>query len=99
MSLEWDAPSSNGGFKITEYKYSYRESSSDSWDTEGSAGTEQEKTITGLTNSTEYEFRVRAKNSLGLGPWSDSINATPQPHLFGAIYRILTTLPLVIVLV
>ena len=79
VSLEWDAPSSNGGFKITEYKYSYRESSSDSWDTEGSAGTEQEKTITGLTNSTEYEFRVRAKNSLGLGPWSDSINATPQP--------------------
>ena len=79
VSLEWDAPSSNGGFKITEYKYSYRESSSDSWDTEGSAGTEQEKTITGLTNSTEYEFRVRAKNSLGLGPWSDTINATPQP--------------------
>ena len=79
VSLEWDAPSSNGGFKITEYKYSYRESSSDSWDTEGSAGTEQEKTITGLTNSTEYEFRVRAKNSLGFGPWSDTINATPQP--------------------
>ncbi|MXV78934.1 hypothetical protein F4001_11315, partial [Candidatus Poribacteria bacterium] len=79
VSLDWEPPNSNGGLKITEYKYSYRESSSDSWDTEGSAGTEQEKTITGLTNGTEYEFRVRAKNRMGLGPWSDTLSATPQP--------------------
>ena len=77
VSLYWSAPSSNGGLRITEYRYSYREGSSGSWGTETSAGTEQWKRITNLTNGTEYEFRVRAKNSVGKGPWSDTINATP----------------------
>jgi hypothetical protein len=36
-------------------------------------------TVTGLTNSTSYSFRVGAHNSAGYGPWTDpAISATPQ---------------------
>ena len=34
-------------------------------------------TITGLTNGTKYEARVRARNANGVGPWSPSASTTP----------------------
>ena len=36
------------------------------------------ETVTGLTNDTEYTFRVRAVTSAGNGPSSDAVKATPK---------------------
>ncbi|RKU09698.1 hypothetical protein C6501_14945 [Candidatus Poribacteria bacterium] len=79
VTLTWGTPYSNGGSVITDYQYSYRESSSDSWGAWTPAGSDLSETITGLTNGTEYEFRVRAKNRVGSGAWSGPFRATPQP--------------------
>ena len=70
VTLTWTAPTSNGGSVITDYKYSYRESSSESWGSWTSAGTDLSETITGLTNGTEYQFYVRAVNSVGDGSYA-----------------------------
>lgn len=76
VALYWEAPISNGGATITDYKYSYREVSSDSWRPWASAGTDGCKRITGLTNGTEYEFSVLAKNRAGEGPAGSEISVT-----------------------
>ncbi len=39
--------------------------------------TELTTTVSGLTNDTSYDFRVRAVNSHGEGNWSDTVTATP----------------------
>jgi hypothetical protein len=36
-------------------------------------------TATGLTNGTTYQFRVRAQNSVGFGPWSEDLSLAVVP--------------------
>ena len=48
-------------------------------DVPGSSEETTSHTVTGLTNSTEYWFRVRAVNASGAGPASDTVSATPIP--------------------
>ena len=78
VSLYWDAPNSNGGSTITDYEYSYREGGSGDFGSWTSAGTDQWKRVTGLTNDTLYEFRVRARNRIGPGTSAGPIEATPE---------------------
>ncbi len=50
-----------------------------SWtDISGSTASTTEHTITGLTDGTEYSFRVRAVNSIGDGAQSDAFTITPE---------------------
>ena len=77
VSLYWAAPYSNGGLIITDYEYSYREGSSGDFGSWTSAGTDQWKRVTDLTNDTLYEFRVRARNRIGAGTSAGPIEATP----------------------
>ena len=78
VTLEWSTPYSNGGLIITDYEYSYRESSSNSWGSWTSVGTDQSATVSDLTNGTEYEFCVYAENSVGSGSWAGPSRATPE---------------------
>ena len=71
--LSWDAPASDGGSAITKYQVSQDD---------GASWTDVDKettthTFTGLTNGTEYTFRVRAVNIKGAGAEA-SVKATPQ---------------------
>ncbi len=56
----------------------YRTSSpAGTWTDAGHSGTGTTHTVTGLTNGTAYDVRVRAVNAEGDGAWSDAATATP----------------------
>ncbi len=81
LSVSWTAPANNGD-AITDYDVQYRacDKSADltcasnptwgSWTDHAHTGTGRTATITGLTNGTAYQARVRATNDPGTGQWS-----------------------------
>jgi predicted phage tail protein len=72
ITLSWTAPSSNGGSAITNYKYS-TDNGSTYTAFSPAIGDTTSATITGLTNGTEYEIKLRAVNALGDGAESAAI--------------------------
>ena len=95
LTLTWTAPANNGS-AIQGYTVQWKESSYSEWFWEGIEVSLQDLpasttmyTITGLTNATAYEVRVRASNAGGRGDWSDAASGTPsavvdQTPRFGA---------------
>jgi uncharacterized repeat protein (TIGR02543 family) len=75
VALSWTAPASDGGDAISHY-----EVSGDNGSTWVTASTSTSHTFTGLTNGTEYTFKVRAINSAGNGP-EVSATATPTEYV------------------
>ena len=80
IMVSWSAPSSTGG-AITHYDLQYRRSGS--W-TRIDGITSRSRTITGLTNGSSYEVRVRAANAVGDGAWSNTTSATPTNRSYSA---------------
>ena len=77
------APSTDGGAAITNYEYSTNNGTS--WTAVSPASTNTSFTITGLTNCTAYDLKVRAVNSVGSGSASTSVSVTPQNGVQGGI--------------
>ena len=81
LDVSWEAPSTDGGSAITEYRVQWKETAG-SWDTpadvteETATGTTH--TITGLTDGVEYAVRIIAVNDIGDGPPSDEATGTPR---------------------
>ena len=79
LTVSWSAPAA-GSSSITSYRVQHKLSSA-SWpstyDSVGAATTQT--AITGLTNGSTYDVRVRACNSGGCGSWSLSRSGTPLP--------------------
>ena len=77
VTLNWSAPA-DGGSQILRYEYSYaaRGETFSDWATVSGGPNSTSLTVSGLTNGTEYGFRVRAVNSIGEGPHA-SASATP----------------------
>ena len=75
LTVSWSAPD-DGGSAISGYDvwYSPRNGMGRNW-VEGTTATTT--TITGLVNGTEYAVLVRARNSVGVGEWSDVLWTTP----------------------
>ena len=73
LDVTWTAPLSDGGSAISDYTISYRKAGDAAWSEFAhtpSAATS--RTITGLSDTTSYEFRIAAVNINGTGPWSTS---------------------------
>ncbi len=88
VTLNWNAPSDNGGSAITGYMIERSTDSGSTWSTissnTGSASTTYSDT--GLVPSTSYTYRVSAINSVGTSSPSNTASATtlvvitaPQP--------------------
>jgi len=75
VKLAWGGPII--GHEVTDYVI---ETSADgtTWTTvDDGVSTATQHTVSGLTNGTQYSFRVAARNTLGSGPWTPAITATP----------------------
>ncbi|MCX6515445.1 MAG: S8 family serine peptidase [Actinobacteria bacterium] len=78
VSLAWAVPASDGGSAITDYKVEYAVSSSTTWTVFAhTASTARTANITGLTNGTQYLFRVAAVNAVGTGIAASPVFSTP----------------------
>jgi titin len=78
VALTWTAPIGNGGTPITDYTVQYRTSPAGSWATfADGTSTTASATVTGLTNTTAYDFQVAAANAAGTGAYSGTVAATP----------------------
>lgn len=87
IGLVWTAPASTGGSAITDYLVEYKLSSEPTtWSTfADGTSTSTSTTVTGLTNSLSYDFRVSAINAIGTGTASGTTSATPTaPTVPGA---------------
>jgi titin len=65
VSVAVTAPTSNGGATVTGYDFALSTDGGTTWSTVTSASTATPFSLTGLTESTNYLVRVRAKNSAG----------------------------------
>jgi hypothetical protein len=81
--VRWDPPLDDGGSPLLQYEIET---------TPGGAtmvvtADQLSAIVEGLSNDTDYTFRVRASNEYGWGPWSDPSNLTrPRPSCPGAIF-------------
>ena len=76
LLVDWDAPG-DGGSAITHYDVGRRAGTTGAW-TETEVRGRTSTTISGLTNGTSYQLRVRAVNHRGDGEWSKTATGTPQ---------------------
>ena len=68
-------PGADGGAAITNYEYSSDNGAS--WTTRSPSSTVSPVVITGLTNATTYQIKLRAVNSAGAGAESSAVSVTP----------------------
>jgi hypothetical protein len=92
VSLSWSAPASNGGSEITDYVIDYKINSDSVWSQVGhTKSTSTAILATGLTNGSLYDFRISARNDMGVGnPSTPLVNSTPrtvpgQPTITSAV--------------
>ena len=80
VTLQWQAPASDGGNTITGYEYRQQTGTGSfgSWmNIVGADENTTEHTVTRLTNGTAYTFEVQARNEEGESGPSNQANATP----------------------
>ena len=94
--LGWTAALANGQ---TILRYEYSSDNGTNWRTTGGTGTSYTATQTSastpvdLVNETAYTFRVRAVNSFGTGPQSNSVIVTPTTNTVPGKITTLTASP------
>ena len=77
VTLRWGRPMDQGNSNITKYQVQRNQAGGGTWiDVAAPSGITVSYTFKGLTNGTEYTFKVRAVNSQGYGPESTQ-KATP----------------------
>ena len=72
----WNCPL-DGGAQVTEFDFQWRVSGSSTWSASIVVNTARH-VLTGLTNGTAIEARVRARSSHDTGPWSATGSSTPS---------------------
>lgn len=78
IDLSWSVPVSNGGSPITDYIVEYKLTIGGTWSVfADGVGTTPSTTVTSLSNDNSYDFRVSAKNVIGVGTVTSLVSATP----------------------
>ncbi|WP_144765873.1 fibronectin type III domain-containing protein [Curtobacterium sp. 9128] len=92
--LTWSAPTLPADTTLTGYETEYAVSGSGEWSSP-TATTSTTATVSGLTNGTPYDFRVRATTDHGSGLWSATATATPIADVAGGTLTVSSTAPAV----
>ena len=72
MTVTWTAPESDGGSRIMGYIVERKEGTSTRWvRVNRELMMDLTMMVTGLTEKSEYQFRVSAENKAGQGPFSE----------------------------
>jgi len=80
VALNWAAPSSNGGADIADYIIEFKRASEAVWTVfSDGVSVNNAAAVSGLDNGVTYNFRIAAKNSKGIGTYSEVISKTPLP--------------------
>jgi fibronectin type 3 domain-containing protein len=77
--LSWTEPTNDGGSTITGYRIYRKVGTGSEAFLSSTAGTETAYVDGGLTNGTEYTYRVAAVNAAGEGTKSNATTVTPAP--------------------
>lgn len=95
VTLKWTPPKDDGGNDIFNYVVEYRSEGAFRW----KCANEDERcpmttfTIQNLSDDTQYEFRVAAQNSAGVGPYSETtMPVAPKEKPSGSMPSITTRL-------
>ncbi len=79
LRVTWNV-ADNGGSDIFRYQVQWKSGAQSFANTrQQDFITDRHTTITGLTNDTEYDVRVRARNTIGWSDWSTVKSGTPRP--------------------
>ncbi|XP_050067771.1 twitchin isoform X12 [Anopheles maculipalpis] len=78
VTLNWDAPSDDGGSEITGYSIEYKEFPSDNWKMVFGTVPRCSHTVKHLNENHEYVFRVRAENIYGASEPTESKPISPK---------------------
>ncbi|MEN9506404.1 MAG: hypothetical protein RI958_2330, partial [Actinomycetota bacterium] len=71
VTLEWSAPSSDGGTPVTDYKVQYSTDKGANWTTyDDGVSTNRTVTVSGLAEGVEHIFQVAPVNRAGRGDYS-----------------------------
>ncbi len=87
LAVSWSAPTATGASEITSYDLRYIRTDATN-KTDGAwtvrtgvwSANALEYTLTGLVDMTEYDIQLRAVNSRGFGPWSETAVGTTLPN-------------------
>lgn len=75
VAISFTAPTNDGGSPITNYEYSFDNSS---WTALSPADATSPVTVSGLTQNTAYTVYLRAVNIVGVGPGSTGVSFTTE---------------------
>ena len=86
MELSWTPPANNGGCEIIRYLVEKREALRMVWQKAGTT-TDLHMSVSRLSDSAQYVFRVAAENSVGVGEWEEltrsvytkTLHSVPSP--------------------
>jgi hypothetical protein len=82
VSLVWGAPASDGGAALSTYSVQYSTNNGITWTTfDHNTSTATSINVTGLTNGTNYVFRVAGVNVAGTGAYT-AASAPAMPRTF-----------------
>jgi hypothetical protein len=86
--LTWTAPASNGGSALTDYVIQSSPAGAGTWTTFADGiSTTASTTVTGLTASTSYDYRVAAVNSVGQGAYGSTATGSTTSGVATQVIR------------
>ena len=86
VSFTWSAPDDDGGSPILDYSIEIFDKTTGIYSEIESGLTQTAYSQSGLTENTIYQFRLRARNSLGYGDYSTEISISTLMESIGQIY-------------